>query len=122
MPENIASTEEAGPTERSEISSQVQSVEANAGAAGGSTVHGFDGHNLPSYDELPELAGLGMRHAWGVFGEHDRVGTMNLLQPSAVVDAARLVTTGEVISLDLPLTLPDPPLFGRQPYVHPCSR
>ncbi len=73
---------------------------------------------LPSYDELPELAGLGMRHAWGVFGEGDRVGTMNLLQPAAVLEAARLVTTGEVISLDLPLTLPDPPLFGREPYVH----
>ena len=74
--------------------------------------------DVPSYDELPELAGLGMRHAWGVFGENDRVGTMNLLQPSVVVHAARLVTTGEVISLDLPLTLPDPPLFGREPYVH----
>ena len=35
-----------------------------------------------------------------------------------VLGAAAPVRTGEMISLDLPLDLPDPPLFGRQPYRH----
>ena len=32
--------------------------------------------------------------------------------------AAASVTTGELIPLDLPLDVPDPPLFGRRPYEH----
>jgi hypothetical protein len=74
--------------------------------------------DLPSFDELPEIPGLGLRHAWGVFGENDRLGSMNLLSPESVVSAAALVKTGETISLDLPLDVPNPPFFGRQPYVH----
>ena len=73
---------------------------------------------LPRYDELPEMAATGMRHAWGVFGEGDRVGTLNLLRPQLVLDALQHVRTGEVISLDLPLNLPEPPFFGRQSYEH----
>lgn len=71
---------------------------------------------LPRYDDLPMIPELGMRHAWDVFGRDDRVGTMNLLSPDAVVEASRLVELGEVFSLDLPLDEPDPPLFGRQAY------
>ncbi len=76
------------------------------------------GADLPDYDDLPELAATGMRHAWGVFGPGDRIGTMNLLQPKRVRRAVGLVQTGEVISLDLPLDVPDPPFFGRQAYQH----
>jgi kynurenine formamidase len=53
-----------------------------------------------------------------VFGEGDRLGSMNMLSPDSVIAAATLVRTGEVISLDLPLDVPNPPFFGRQPYVH----
>ncbi len=80
---------------------------------------------LPTYDELPEMGEMGMRHAWGVFGEGDRVGTMNLLRSELVLEALQDARTGEVVSLDLPLNLPDPPLFGRQAYEHhvfPLSR
>jgi kynurenine formamidase len=73
---------------------------------------------LPTYDELPLLSDLGLRHAWGVFGEGDVLGTVNLLTPERVRAAATLIESGEVISLDLPLDQPDPPLFGRQPYRH----
>ncbi len=73
---------------------------------------------LPEYDALPEMGSTGMRHAWGVFGEGDRVGTLNLLTPQLVLDAAQSVRTGEVLSLDLPLNLPDPPFFGRKAYEH----
>jgi kynurenine formamidase len=74
--------------------------------------------DLPMYDELPVMAETGMRHAWGVFGEDDRVGTMNLLGSHRVLGAMRDTRTGEVISLDLPMNLPHPPLFGRQAYEH----
>ena len=79
--------------------------------------HDADEH-LPSFDELPTLAGLGLRHAWDVFGPDDRLGSINLLTPPRVLAASHTIRTGEVISLDLPLDQPDPPLFGRQPYAH----
>ena len=74
--------------------------------------------DLPSFDELEAVPGLDLRHAWGVFGDDDRIGSVNLLTPARVLAAATHVRTGEVVSLDLPLDLPDPPLFGRQPYRH----
>jgi kynurenine formamidase len=73
---------------------------------------------LPTYDDLPEIAGLGLRHAWDVFGDGDVLGSINLVTPARVARAAAMVTTGELVSLDLPLNLPDPPLFGRKPYEH----
>jgi kynurenine formamidase len=74
--------------------------------------------DLPDFDELPELEGLGLRHAWEVWGHEDELGTINLVTPERVARAARLVRTGTVVSLDLPLTEPDPPLFGRRAYEH----
>ncbi len=71
-----------------------------------------------SFDQLPEVPGIGMRHAWDEFGPDDVLGSINLLTPQRVIAAAGLVRTGEMISLDLPLNLPDPPMFGRQRYRH----
>ena len=59
-----------------------------------------------------------MRHAWGEFGANDKLGSINLLTPDRVAAAAALIRTGEMISLDLPLNLPDPAMFGRQRYKH----
>ena len=73
---------------------------------------------LPDFDELPEVPGLGLRHAWDVFGRDDTLGSINLVTPARVAAAAASVTTGEIISLDAPLNIPDPPLFGRRPYRH----
>lgn len=73
---------------------------------------------LRSFDELPEVPGIGMRHAWEEFGPNDALGSVNLLTPERVAAGAALVRTGEMISLDLPLNLPDPPMFGRQRYRH----
>ncbi|MDQ1425546.1 MAG: hypothetical protein QOD72_3044 [Acidimicrobiaceae bacterium] len=73
---------------------------------------------LPSYDDLPEIPGLDLRHAWDVFGDGDVLGSINLVTPARVARAAASVTTGELVSLDLPLNLPNPPLFGREPYEH----
>ena len=67
---------------------------------------------LPSYDDLPE-APLGGRSAWGLFGAQDNLGLMNLITPDVTAAAAGLVQTGEVISLNAPLDLFDPPLYER---------
>ncbi len=72
----------------------------------------------PRYDELPVIDAIGYRHAWGVFGEEDDCGTINLLTPELVRHSTQLVQTGETITLNLPLTEPDPPLFGRAPIHH----
>ncbi|MFT3855231.1 MAG: cyclase family protein [Ilumatobacteraceae bacterium] len=73
---------------------------------------------LPTYDELPEIPGLGVRHAWDVWGHDDVLGSINLVTPERVARAAASVRTGELIPLDLPLNVPDPPLFGRRQYTH----
>ena len=80
---------------------------------------------LPEFDSLPEIPELSLRHAWDVWGRDDVLGSMNQVTPERVAAAARLVMTGVRVSLDLPLNLPNPPLFGRQAYEHvvfPLSR
>jgi hypothetical protein len=74
--------------------------------------------HLPAYDDLPLFDGLDVRHARGLFGADDRLGSINLLTPDVVAAAAREVRTGAMFPLDLPLDLPNPPLFGRQQYRH----
>jgi hypothetical protein len=73
---------------------------------------------LPAYDDLPLIEGLDVRHAWDVFGRDDVLGSINLVTPERIARAAAGVTTGELIPLDLPLDVPDPPLFGRRSYEH----
>jgi kynurenine formamidase len=62
--------------------------------------------DLPSYDQLPSIEKTGERHAWGVFGASDQLGTINHLTPERVLAAARLVKRGAVINLSLPLDTP----------------
>ena len=61
--------------------------------------NGSTDHGLPDYDELPEIEGLGVRHAWDVFGRDDVLGSINLITPSRVARAASSVSTGQMISL-----------------------
>ena len=56
--------------------------------------------------------------AWGVFGDEDQVGTINLLTPDRVIEAAGSIRSGRVFSLNLPINIPDPPLFGRGKHNH----
>src|SRR5580700_6772547 len=73
---------------------------------------------IPSYDELPVRAGAPAGAAWGVFGDDDEVGTINLLTPERVVDAASSIRTGKVFALNLPINIPDPPIFTREKHTH----
>src|SRR6266446_7613589 len=54
------------------------------------------GPALPSYDALPVRPGAPEGSAWGLFGDEDQVGTINLLTPQRVLDAARTVRSGKV--------------------------
>jgi kynurenine formamidase len=73
---------------------------------------------MPSYDELPVRAGAPAGAAWGVFGDDDEVGTINLLTPDRVVAAADSIRSGKVFALNLPINIPDPPLFTRGKHTH----
>ena len=78
--------------------------------------------SLPTYDELSQRTDAPAGSDWGVFGRDDQLGTLNFLTPERVAAAARLARKGAVFSLNLPLHLPDPPLFGRGRYVHNIRR
>jgi len=74
---------------------------------------------LPRYDDLPVRAGAPDGSSWGVFGDDDQVGMLNLITPECVRRASALVRRGKVFPLNLGLHLPDPPLFGfRKPIRH----
>jgi kynurenine formamidase len=74
--------------------------------------------SIPSYDELPVRAGAPAGAAWGVFGDDDEVGTINLLTPERVIAAASSIRSGKVFALNLPINIPDPPLFTRGKHSH----
>jgi len=63
----------------------------------------------PTYDELPrDLSGAGS--AWGLYGDEDSIGRLNLITPDIVRDAVDLVRRGATFGLDTPLWAFDPPL------------
>jgi kynurenine formamidase len=69
--------------------------------------------DLPAYRDLPSTLGAPPGSAWGLWGEDDQLGTLNLLTPERVVEASRLVRKGAVFPLNLSVDQPDPPLYGR---------
>src|SRR5438876_8926671 len=73
---------------------------------------------LPRYRDLPIDPSKPPGSAWGVFGDDDQVGTINLLTPERVKQAAGFIRNGRVFSLNLPINIPDPPLFGRGKHTH----
>ncbi len=73
---------------------------------------------LPSFDELPLSTELPENADWGLWGEDDEVGTINLLTPERVLAASRLIRTGKTFPLNWKLELPDPPLFHRERLAH----
>lgn len=82
----------------------------------------IDFEKLPSYAELCEREDAPKGSNWGIFGADDQLGAINFLTPERIAAAARLVRRGAVFSLDLPLHLPDPPLFRRGRYKHHIRR
>ncbi len=75
-----------------------------------------DFDSLPTYAQLSERGDAPKGSNWGLFGKDDQLGTINFLTPERVVASAWLVRKGTVFPLNLPLHLPDPPLFSRGAY------
>lgn len=73
---------------------------------------------LPRYKDLPIDPAKPPHSAWGVFGDDDQIGTVNLLTPERVRRAAALVRKGAVFSLNWNMEKPDPPILGRTALHH----
>jgi kynurenine formamidase len=74
---------------------------------------------VPAYRDLPILIeGTDYRCAWDHFPPGDDLGCLRHITPARRRRALAGVTTGETVNLSLPLTLPDPPMFGRESLRH----
>jgi kynurenine formamidase len=69
---------------------------------------------FPSYYQLPAIARTGARHAWGLFGPNDELGTLNFISAESIRQAAGEVRLGLVVNLNLPLDLPSPSLAQKR--------
>ncbi|KAJ5606539.1 hypothetical protein N7510_009320 [Penicillium lagena] len=69
-----------------------------------------------AFDALPLNPNGPRGNAWGRFGPTDQLGTLNLLTPERVVEAAKEIRSGVRISLDWPLSMPSYPSFNRSPF------
>lgn len=74
--------------------------------------------SLPSYDELPVRPDLPPRSSWGVWGDDDVFGCLNLLTADRVRAGVETIRDHTVFPLNLELEQPSPPLFGRAAIEH----
>ena len=74
--------------------------------------------DLPSFDQLPVADGKPAGSAWGLWGDDDVLGCLNLVTAERTKRGAACVRKGSVFALNLDMNLPDPPLFGRDAYTH----
>ncbi len=73
---------------------------------------------LPDYDQLPISPDKPPRSAWGVWGDDDELGAVNLLTPDRVLAGVACVRKGSTFPLNWDLEMPDPPFYGRGPLKH----
>ncbi|KAJ5107634.1 hypothetical protein N7456_004309 [Penicillium angulare] len=66
-----------------------------------------------AFDDLPLRKNGPRGNAWGLFGEKDECGMLNLLTPERISAASREITDGVRIPTDLPLDFMSKPCFGR---------
>lgn len=70
----------------------------------------------PPFINLPLRRGGPPGNAWGLFGNNDQLGMLNLITPETTSEAAKEIVEGIRISTDLPLDKFSTPAFGRQPF------
>ena len=76
----------------------------------------------PDFDSLPLHSGDPPFSAWGLYGDEDELGTLNLLTDLVVREAAKEIWTGQRVGLDLPLDFAARPSHNRQPLTHTVLR
>ena len=64
--------------------------------------------DLPTYAEFQARQDAPPGSSWGLFGPNDEIGALNLVGPTEVVAASRLVRKGAVFSLDYPVNVFEP--------------
>jgi hypothetical protein len=74
--------------------------------------------SLPPFEALPLDKHGPPGNAWGLFGEKDEMGRLNLLTPETVKEAAKEIKEGVRVSLDWHLSKPAHPFFNRQAFYH----
>ena len=72
----------------------------------------------PLFDDLPLDKSGPPGNAWGLYGDNDQLGRLNLLTPATVAAAAAEIKEGVRVSLDWPLDKPTFPTFERQRFEH----
>ena len=72
-----------------------------------------DEYHHPKFEDLPLDPNGPVGNAWGLFGQNDQLGMLNLLTPRTVAAAAQEIKDGIRISLDWPLNKPSTPNFNR---------
>lgn len=73
---------------------------------------------MPAFEDLPLDKSGPPGNAWGLFGDNDELGRLNLLTPARVADAASEIREGIRISLDWPLNKPIKISSFRQQFKH----
>lgn len=73
---------------------------------------------LPAFEELPLDKNGPPGNAWGLWGENDELGMLNLITPDVVAAAALEIREGVRMSLDWPLNKPSHPAFDRRQFRH----
>jgi hypothetical protein len=73
---------------------------------------------LPDYAALPVREGAPPGSSWGLWGDDDVLGTLNLATPERARRGAGLARRGAVFPLNLELELPSPPLYRRSALRH----
>jgi hypothetical protein len=69
----------------------------------------------PPFSALPLDKSGPAGNAWGLYGKEDELGSLNLLTPETVANAAKSeIKTGERVSLDWSLDKPRHAMFERQ--------
>ncbi|KAI3588059.1 putative cyclase-domain-containing protein, partial [Fusarium oxysporum f. sp. albedinis] len=72
----------------------------------------------PSFKSLPLRKDGPPGNAWGLFGDNDECGMLNLLTPEIIAKAASEIRDGVRVSTDWPLNRMSRPCFGRAPFKH----
>lgn len=76
----------------------------------------------PPFEALPLRKDGPKGNAWGLFGDNDQLGHLNLLTPETTAAAAKEIVDGTRVSVNLPLGHLQRPCFGRVPLEHKILR